>query len=133
MPNLAAQLDLDVGLVRVSVEHDTEQAPKLPSAGVLAPGNRHYEVRLDEVLYAPASQEQQLLDALQPQITHREILQPWIFNAMIGQSIEWLRAKSEAAGSRQEQRQLRKATRTLEEFNALTVLFKRFQHALHRG
>ena len=133
MPELAPQIDLDVGLLQISIQSEAERPAKLPSSGSISPASRHYELKLDEVLYAPASQEESLLEALQPEITHREILQPWVFNAMSGEVMQWLKTHGKRADGPQDRRKVRRASRTLEEFSSLLTLFKRFQHALHRG
>lgn len=134
MSDLTPQLDFDVGLVQITFqqEADAPSSSRLPFESI-APSDLHFELQLEEVLNSPASQERRLLAALQPQVTHREVLKPWVFNTMVNQVLVWLQAKSRSSVPAEERRKFRRAAQTLEEFDALAILLRRFQHALHRG
>jgi hypothetical protein len=133
MPDLNPQLDFNVGLVGVTFQQEADAPRALPTLETIAPGNGPFELQLQEVLYVPASQEQRLLASLRPEIAHRDLLRPWAFYAMTAQVLEWLREKARTEASEEDRGKMRKAAQTLEEFDALTMLLRRFQHALHRG
>lgn len=133
MPDIDPQLDLDVGLVQVTFQHEPEAPPNLRQLEISAPNNPYFQLMLEEVLYDPASQEQRVLAALQPQITNREIMQPWKFNAMIGQVSQWLEDRLKSSKKMAVRQKFRQALTTLKEFDELSRMLRRFLHALHRG
>ena len=133
MSDIGPQLDLDVGLVQVTFQHEPDASPNLRRLETSAPNNPYFQLMLEEVLYDPASQEQRVLAALQPQITNREIMQPWNFNAMIGQVSQWLEEKLKKSRKTNLRRKFRQARKTLKEFDELSRTLRRFLHALHRG
>jgi hypothetical protein len=133
MSDVTPQLDFDVGLVQVTFQHEPDAAPSLLSLECVAPPNPYFELQLEEVLYVPASLEERLMKALQPNITHRDVVQPWNFSALISQVQEWLRTRSRDGEPLKARQKFLQAARTLEEFGALAGVLRRFQHALHRG
>jgi hypothetical protein len=134
MSEVAPQLNLDVGLVQVTFQHEPDAPPSMRALEAPGPNNPHFQLQLEEVLYMPASQEQQLLAALQPRINNLDILQPWKFNAMIGQVLKWFEDQNAQNAINQKDREtFQRAEQTLKKFNELAGTLRRFLHALHRG
>ncbi|MEW4486707.1 hypothetical protein AB1L42_01415 [Thalassoglobus sp. JC818] len=133
MTDVTPKMDFDVGVVRISTHQESHAAHSPTIADLLTPSRTTYALQLEEVLYLPESQEQQLLSALTPQITHTELMKPLVFNSMIGQEIEEFQRATRESKSPSERRTRRKALKTLENLQSLKQTLTRYQHALHRG
>ena len=133
MTDVTPKMDFDVGVVRISTHQESHVAQSPTIADLLTPSRTTYALQLEEVLYLPESQEQQLLTALTPQITHTELMKPLVFNSMISQEIDEFQRASRETKSPSERRTCKKALKTLEKLQSLKQTLTRYQHALHRG
>src|SRR5262245_1462915 len=74
MTQINRPLNFDTGIEQIVVQNGTRPA-MLPAESRILPGDAQITHLLDEVL-SPRSVEQDLVESLRPDISHREILTP---------------------------------------------------------
>lgn len=133
MADVSGQLNLDVGLEQVTFQRDAKTSSGQFSLGCVAPDNPQFELLLEEVLYVPVSQEERLLRSLRPQITHRELLQPQAYQAMVDDALDTLKKRAKKMVPSEDRNKIQKAVRTLQKFKALSGQLRSYQYALRQG
>ena len=127
------ELHFDKNVLKIAVHHEPQPMPAPMLLHAFVPSRPQCESLLNRVLYDPASQEQRLLASLRPNVTHAEIRHPAVYSRMIDYTLPRLRKMLTSLTSADDQKKVRRAVETLEQFKSLFGTFRQYQHALHRG